>query len=94
MLQLSDNAKTVTQLSMMLTALRHRLTYRATVLGPIISVAHSRGFELIAMRRHLIVPAGMQRLLGPLLLPIERFVLKSSLRHHCGDAMLLLRRMR
>jgi 2-polyprenyl-3-methyl-5-hydroxy-6-metoxy-1,4-benzoquinol methylase len=93
LLQLSDHAKSVTQLNMALTALRHRLTYRATVLGPVISAAHRRGFELVEVRRHLIVPAGVQRLLGPLLLPIERFVMKSPLRHHAGDAMLLLRRI-
>lgn len=90
-LQLTDNARALGKLNSFLVSLSGKLQYRPTKMDDVLAAA--RGFDLLECRRHFLVPAGMHRLCGSALVPIERAVLKRPwLARHGADAMLLLRK--
>jgi trans-aconitate methyltransferase len=90
-LQLTDYSQALGKLNSFLVSLSGKLQYRPTTMSDVLSAA--RGFELLDCRRHFLVPAGMHRLCGSALVPIERAVLKQPwLARHGADAMLLLRK--
>lgn len=84
-LQLTDVSHPLGRLNAFLTSISGKLDYRRTALADVL--ADAAGFDLVACRRHFIVPAGLQRLLGRAMLPIERIDWGQG-----ADAMLLLRK--
>lgn len=90
-LQLSDHAQPLGKLNSFLVGLSGKLHYRRTTMASVLEAA--AGFDLIDCRRHFIVPAGLHRLCGAALAPIESMAAKRpGLARHGADAMLLLRK--
>jgi 2-polyprenyl-3-methyl-5-hydroxy-6-metoxy-1,4-benzoquinol methylase len=90
-LQLSDRSTIIDRLNSFLVSFSGKLWYRSTRLSDVLDAC--AGFELLECRRHFLIPAGMQRLLGRALLPVERFVARRDLpARGAGDAMPLLRK--
>lgn len=97
-IQLSDSRRLVNRLSGLVFGLRNILQkdaprYRRTSKRDLIHAARRYGLKLIEQRNHLLIFPGLQRLLGPLLVPYDRMIQKAPwLAKHGMDTLLLFRK--
>lgn len=68
------------------------LKYRATRGKDVIQSASSLGLQLVARQRHLLLVPGAMQLLGPVLLPYDRWIARSPLSRFGVSELLLFRR--
>lgn len=91
-LQFSDSTRIVNRIGHLLLRACGR-NYQPTSREQVLALAESHGLRLVAERSHIALIPGMQRLLGPALVPYDRFVRRHGwLARHGSETLLLLRK--